>query len=84
MTGAVRGIGQAWVEVPSREVAMGAAVDFSGVAETDVAAEFGRRMVPVDANFSSADEVAAIVKAVGRMDTLVDDAAAVAGRQPTA
>src|SRR5262249_11071370 len=87
ITGAGRGIGRACARVFVREGARVAAVDISG-AEKETAVELGEAVVPVHADVSQEDQVAAMVETVvetfGRLDVLVNNAAAVTGRTANA
>jgi len=83
ITGAGRGIGKACVQVFVREGAKVVAVDISG-AQKDTAAELGADVLPVQADVSDENEVAAMVSAAveafGRIDVLVNNAATIASR----
>jgi NAD(P)-dependent dehydrogenase (short-subunit alcohol dehydrogenase family) len=85
ITGAGRGIGKASAEVFVREGAKVLVVDISG-AEKDTAAELGPAVVPFHADVSREDEIAAMVGAAvdafGRLDALVNVAAAHGSRSP--
>jgi NAD(P)-dependent dehydrogenase (short-subunit alcohol dehydrogenase family) len=84
ITGAGRGIGKACAGVFVREGARVAAVDISG-AEKETAVELGEAVVPVHTDVSQEDQVAVMVETVvdsfGRLDVLVNNAAAVTGRR---
>src|SRR5262245_43095824 len=83
ITGAGRGIGKACAQVFVREGAKVVAVDISG-EEKETAAELGSAVLPVSADVSDEESVAAMVDAAvgafGRIDVLVNNAATVRGR----
>jgi NAD(P)-dependent dehydrogenase (short-subunit alcohol dehydrogenase family) len=87
ITGAGRGIGKGCARVFVREGAKVVVVDISG-AEKETAVELGDAVLPVHADVSQEDQVAAMVEAAvqafGRLDILVNNAAAVTGRTANA